>query len=317
MANRIQIPANFHELLPELKDKTFKWRLEYSSRTNNATIGYITHYSPVLADEKKPNGNIILAPGLASNADIEPLMQSITYWALTKRFNVYAITTFLGDFKPEITHELATQNTFSEFITLMDMGIDIIEEQCHNQWTCLIGHSFGATGAIEIFNKRIKDKKSPRLSAVILFAPYTTPQWHEYIKSVYKNRNCPPDITDQEFNKTPMGIISPHDICYSKQKRHITIYPTFFDDADNAEFRPDLMAQYNVPFTIVGGGRDKKSPVEMLRNIHSTLASGPNGHLFKYVEFPNSKHSFIDQHRDYNAIINLIKSQHIKKPRTK
>lgn len=317
MHSRYQIPANFHELLPELKDKTFKWRLEYSSRSENATIGYITHYSPIMDNDKKPNGNIILAPGLASNADIEPLMKAITYWALTKKFNVYSITTFLGDFKPEVTQELATRNTFPEFIKLMDMGIDLIEEQCHGQWTCLIGHSAGATGAIETFNKRIKDNKTPRVSAAILFAPWSTTQWHDFIKSIYKVRRCPPNITDEEFARTPMGLVSPHDITQNNATRYVTILPEFYDYMEMSNFRPDLMSQYNIPVTIVGGGRDRKSPVEMLKNIHKTLSNGPNGHLFKFVEFPDSKHSFIDQHKDYMSITKLIQSQHIRKKRTK
>lgn len=317
MNSRYQIPANFYELLPELKEKTFKWRLEYSSRSENATIGYITHYSPILDNGKKPNGNIILAPGLASNADIEPLMKVITYWALTKKFNVYSITTFLGDFKPEVTPALAARNTFPEFIKLMDMGIDLIEEQCRDQWTCLIGHSAGATGAIEIFNKRIKENKTPRVSAAILFAPWCTTQWHDFIKSVYKVRYCSPNITDEEFAKTPMGLISPHDIAQNNCMRYVTILPEFYDYMETSNFRPDLMSQYNIPVTIVGGGRDRKSPVEMLKSVHKILASGPNGHMFRFVEFPNSKHSFIDQHKDYLSIIRLIQSQHIKKRRSK
>ena len=317
MNSRYQIPANFYELLPELKENTFKWRLEYSSRSENATIGYITHYSPILDNGKKPNGNIILAPGLASNADIEPLMKVITYWALTKKFNVYSITTFLGDFKPEVTPALAARNTFPEFIKLMDMGIDLIEEQCRDQWTCLIGHSAGATGAIEIFNKRIKENKTPRVSAAILFAPWCTTQWHDFIKSVYKVRYCSRNITDEEFAKTPMRLISPHDIAQNNCMRYVTILPEFYDYMETSNFRPDLMSQYNIPVTIVGGGRDRKSPVEMLKSVHKILASGPNGHMFRFVEFPNSKHSFIDQHKDYLSIIRLIQSQHIKKRRSK
>ncbi len=317
MHSRYQIPANFYDLLPELKEKTFKWRFEYSSRSENATIGYITHYSPIIENEKKPNGNIILAPGLASNADIEPLMKALTYWALTKKFNVYSITTFLGDFKPEVTQELANRNTFPEFIKLMDMGIDLIEEQCHGQWTCLIGHSAGATGAIEIFNKRIKDNKKPRVSAAILFAPWCTTQWHDFIKSFYKVRHCHPNITEEEFATTPIGLVSPHDITQNNGTRYITILPKFYDYMETSNFRPDLMSQYNIPVTIVGGGRDRKSPVEMLKNVHKTLSNGPNGHLFKFVEFPNSKHSFIDQHKDYISITKLIQSQHIRKKRSK
>ncbi len=312
-----RIPANFYEYLPELKEKTFKWRFEYSSRSNNATIGYIAHYSPVVPNGKHINGNIILVPGLASNADIEPLMKTITYWALTNRFNVYAITTFLGDFKGEVTPEMAQRNTFPEFIKLMDMGIDLIEKHCQNQWTCLIGHSAGATGAIEVFNKRIKENKTPRLSAAILFAPWSTTQWHDFIKSVYRVRHCAPNITDADFAQTPMGLISPHDIAAANQLRYVTVFPDFYDYMEISNFRPELMGQYNIPVTIVGGGRDRKSPVDMLRNIYKTLSNGPNGHLFKYVEFPNSKHSFIDQHKDYASIIKLIQSQHIRKKRSK
>lgn len=314
---RQQIPANFYDLLPELKEKTFKWRFEYSTRSENATIGYITHYSPILPDNKNTNGNIILAPGLASNADIEPLMKAITYWALIKNFNVYSITTFLGEFKKEVTHEMAERNTFPEFIKLMDMGIDLIEQQCHGQWTCLVGHSAGATGAVEIFNKRILDGKKPRVSAAILFAPWTTNEWHDYIRSIYKKRHCAPNVTDQEFARTPMGIISPHDIINVNHVRYVTIYPNFYDNMEKASFRPDLMSQYGIPITIVGGGRDKKSPANMLRDMHKTLAAGENGKNFKFVEFPSSKHSFIDQHKDYISIIKLIRSQHIRKPRTK
>ena len=315
MNSRLQIPANFHELLPELKEKTFKWRFEYSTRSENATIGHITHYSPILPDDKKPNGNIILAPGLASNADIEPVMKAITYWALTKNFNVYAITTFLGDFKPEITLDQAKRNTFPEFIKLMDMGIDLIEEQCRGQWTCLIGHSAGAAGAIEIFNKRVTENKTSRLSAAILFAPYCTSQWHNFIRSLYKVRNCPPDITDEEFANKPMGLISPHDLFNTNYLRYVTILPDFYDNLETSRFRPDLMAKYNIPITIVAGGRDRKSPIGMLRDIYQTLSLGPNGHLFKFIEFPNSKHSFIDQHKDYLSIIRLIQSQRIRRSR--
>ena len=312
-----QIPANFNEFLPGLKEKTFKWKFEYSSRSENATIGYITHYSPILPEGETPTGNIILAPGLASNADIEPLMKATTYWALTKHFNVYAITTFLGDFKPEVTPELAKRNTFPEFIKLMDMGIDLIEEQCQDQWTCLIGHSAGASGAIEVFNKRITQNKKIGLSAAILFAPWATVQWHDFIKAFYRTRNCPPDISDKEFAQMPMGLISPHDVANKNQLRYVTILPEFYDDIDTANFHPDLMAKYNIPVTIVGGGRDKKSPIDMLHERHNILAAGPNGHLFKFVEFPTSKHSFIDQHKDYMSIIKLIQSQHIRKKRTK
>lgn len=313
MAQRIQIPANFQEILPELKEKTFKWRFEYSSRTELSSVGYITHFSPV--STRPINGSIILSPGLASNCDTEPLMQAITYWALTKNFNIYTITTFLGDFKSENSSELAHRHTFPEFINLMEMGLGIIEEQCQNQWTCLIGHSVGGLGIIEFLNRRIQANKPLNFSSAILFAPYVTHQWLDFSKTFYRERNCPPETTDAEFAHTPIGLISPHDVFTSKQVRYISILPSFYDEMDAVEFRPDLMSKYQIPVTFVAGGRDKKSPTKMLQERVQTLQSITGNHQFKLIEFSNSKHSFIDQHRDYRAVIDLIKTQHVRRRR--
>ena len=164
--------SKYKNELPALKDAAFRWELKYSSRTENKTIGQISYYSV----NNTPSDNcIILAPGLASNTRSEPLMRIIEYWALTVKYDVYCLDTFLGNFLPEQSQELATKHTFAEYIDLIDTGLDRIESECKaNKYTysCLIGHSAGATGIFEIYNKRISDRKKLRFSASVLFAPY-------------------------------------------------------------------------------------------------------------------------------------------------
>lgn len=146
--------------LPALKDTTFRWELKYSSRTENKTIGQISYYSV----NNTPSENcIILVPGLASNTRTEPLMRIIEFWALSVKYDVYCLDTFLGNFLPETSQELAIKHTFDEYIDLIDTGLDKIESECKTNkynYSCLIAHSAGATAIIEMYNKRISDRKN-------------------------------------------------------------------------------------------------------------------------------------------------------------
>ena len=295
--------------LPALKDAAFRWELKYSSRTENKTIGQISYYSV----NNTPSDNcIILAPGLASNTRSEPLMRIIEYWALTVKYDVYCLDTFLGNFLPEQSQELATKHTFAEYIDLIDTGLDRIESECKaNKYTysCLIGHSVGATGIFEIYNKRISDRKKLRFSASVLFAPYICNDFVGYIKGFYKHRYFTPETTDTQFDNSVIGISSPHEPRPDGKFTYISVLPNIFDDVKQSEFKPELMDRYNIPITLVAGGRDKKSPPEELRKKFNILKSGKNGHLWKFVIFKDSKHSFIDQYGDWRAIIRLIQSQ--------
>lgn len=301
------IPKNYIDTLPALKDKCFAWKTEFSSKTDTATTGQITHYE---IREAVPHGNFVLVPGLASNTQIEPLMCAVTYWALSHKYNIYTVDTFLGDFKPECSADLATQNTMPEFLDLMDAGLEIVSKMSVGQWTCVIGHSLGATGVLEVANRRVQDNKPVGFSGMILFAPFVMGEWHEYTKNFIKRYQYP-DLSNEEFYKMPMKLISPHDVYYNKQVRCVSIYPKFYDDIDTLVPQPDLMAQYNIPITLVAGGKDRKSPPECIRDVYNALRE--RGANVKFVEFPESRHSFIDQHNDWNAILGLIKSQHKKK----
>lgn len=310
MKNKLTyIPDNYSEVLTVLKDKYFRWETNFCSRTENKTIGHITHYS---IDVSPAENCLILIPGLASNTRTEPLMKVIEYWALMHRHDVYCLDTFLGDFLPVVSQELAEKHTFSEFVDLIDTGMDVIEKDVKAKkynHSCLIGHSAGATAAFEIYNKRIHDRKKLRFSASIMFAPFVERSFIVYIKNFFKNFSFKNAVSDDVFQKTAIGINSPHEAQIDGRYTKISILPTFYDDVDAVEFRPELMDRYGIPITLVAGGRDKKSPPEELRKKYNVLREGKNGDLWKMVVFKGSRHSFIDQHKDYDAILRLIQSQ--------
>ena len=303
------IPDNYSDVLKELKGTHFCWEMNFSSRTENKTIGHITHYA--IGDTPADNC-LILIPGLASNTRTEPLMKVIEYWALMNRHDIYCLDTFLGDFLPDISQELAVKHTFNEYIDLIDTGLDVIEKDVKQKkyaYSCLVGHSAGATGTFEIYNKRIRERKKLRFSASVMFAPYLEHSFTIYIQDFYKKFSFKNQIDDETFKKSAIGLTSPHEPRPDGKYTKISILPTFYDDTDSVEFHPELMDKYNIPITLVAGGRDKKSPPEELRKKFNILRTGKNAHLWKFVVFKESRHSFIDQYKDWGAILRLIQSQ--------
>ena len=191
------IPDNYYEILNELKDKHFCWETNFCSRTENRTIGHITHYS---IDNSPAQNCLILIPGLASNTRTEPLMKVVEYWALTHRHDVYCLDTFLGDFLPFVSQELAEKHTFDEFINLVDTGMDIIEKDVKSKnyrHSCLIGHSAGAIGAFEIYNRRIRERKKLRFSASVMFAPHIEHSFTVYIQNFFKKFTFKNNINEE------------------------------------------------------------------------------------------------------------------------
>lgn len=304
------IPDNYSDVLAELKGKHFAWEMNFSSRTENKTIGHITHYA--IGDTPSANC-LILIPGLASNTRTEPLMKVIEYWALMNKHDIYCLDTFLGDFLPDTSQELANKHTFTEYIDLIDTGLDVIEKDVKGKkydYSCLIGHSAGATGTFEIYNKRIRERKKLRFSASVMFAPYLDHSFTAYIQKFYRKFSYNNEIDIETFKQSVIGLNSPHEPRLENGKyAKISVLPNFYDDMDSVEFCPELMDKYCIPITLVAGGQDKKSPPEELRTKYNILRSGKNGHLWKFVVFKDSRHSFIDQYKDWGAILRLIQSQ--------
>ncbi|MBR2286292.1 MAG: alpha/beta hydrolase [Alphaproteobacteria bacterium] len=301
------IPKNYADALPELKGKYFTWQMHFSSRTDLGTIGQITHYS--VGDVAR--GNFVLVPGLASNTQIEPLMGALSYWSLKHKYNIYALDTFLGNFKPEISAELAKKNTFPEFIDLMDAGLEIVSKMSMGKWTCVVGHSLGGTGVLEVFNRRVLQNRPVGFSGAILFAPYVTKEWFDFSKK-FMHHHQYPDLSDDEFEKVPMGLMSPHDVMLVRQNRYVSLFTKFYDEVVALQPRPDLMAQYNIPVTMVAGGKDQKSPIEYIRSIYNQVNEYSPKEKMRFVEFPESRHSFMHQHEDWVAILRVMRSQYVQ-----
>ena len=304
------IPDNWSDSLSEMKHQAFKWRLDYSSSTDNKTIGHITHYSI----SNDTTNCLILVPGLASNTNTEPLMRVITYWAIKNHHDVYCLDTFWGDFLPDISQQLAQKHTFSEYINLIDTGMDKIEAECKAKkykYSCVIAHSAGATATFELYNKRIRQRKKLRFSASIMFAPYLDHSFTTYIQDFIRTRPSmrkPPENAE-EFNNTAFGLVNPHEPRQNDQFQFVSILPSVYNDIDSVDFSPETMDKYGIPITLVAGGRDRKSPPNELRKKYKILRSGKNGHLWKFVIFKDSRHSFIDQYKDWGAVLRLIQSQ--------
>ncbi|MBP5707895.1 MAG: hypothetical protein J6W79_02775 [Alphaproteobacteria bacterium] len=305
------VPKDYAAELSQLKEQSFAWKMDFSSKTEIANIGHITHYE---IRDAKPYGNLVLVPGLASNTDIEPMMRAITYWSLKHKFNIYAIDSFFGDFTDNIDANAAAKNTVPEFVDLMDAGLDIVAKMSVNQWTCVIGHSLAGGAVLEVFNRRILKKQPIGYSAAVLFAPYVVRGWLDATKDFVKWHQYP-DVSYAEFYNSPIGVVSPHDFVEVGYARRISVYPKVYDD--DLKPRPDLMAQYKIPITLVAGGKDRKAPVEFIRGICDATLQYSNKTKITFVEFPESKHSFINQHNDWNAVLRLIQSQRVRTARTK
>ncbi|MBR6685608.1 MAG: hypothetical protein IKL37_05120 [Alphaproteobacteria bacterium] len=306
----IHIPDEWNTALNDLKQGAIQWRMEFCSHTEQKTIGHISHYSI----DKNATNCLILVPGLASNTDTEPLMRVITYWALVNNHDVYCLDTFWGRFLPTVSQELAQQQTFEEYINLIDTGMDRIETECKNHkysYSCVIGHSAGATATLEIYNRRILQHKKLRFSASIMFAPYVDKSFIEYITNFFVTHRSPSKepMSVEEIKRSAIGLVSPHEPRQNNQVRYLSVLPTVYSDVDSVRFCPEIMDKYGIPITLVAGGRDRKSPPNELRKKYNILREGKNGNLWKFVVFKNSRHGFIDQYKDWGAILRLIQSQ--------
>ncbi len=313
MVKRIFIPPDFGLELQDLKTQAFQWSMKYSINPENNPTSNITYYA---TDGRQPRANLILIPGLASHSKTEPLMHVVTYWGLKYKYNVFALDTFLGDFEPRISADKAEQNTYDALLKSIDTGLNLIQKHCAGEYTCVIAHSISATATLEVLNKYATENKPAPVSAAIVFAPYVSAGWHTTLKGILRKRFDLEHLSDTEFNNTPIGLSNPLALLNYPEWRYISILPKFLD---NSECEPDIkaMSKYKIPVTLVGGGRDRKAPIEDLRSLYQTLRTAPNGNLFRFVEFPTSKHSFLDQHKDWSAILRLIQSQHINPKRVK
>ena len=300
------IPNNFEELLPELKLKSLKWEAVCYSGTQINNSAKISYYEIMTNNSY---GSIILSPGLGTNTDIDPLMKMVTFWALTHRYNIITFNTFLGVFQDEPSFESAQKNTYPEFIALLESCIKFTERYFTNQKRILVGHSAGATGVIDAFNNIAEKDEKTNINSVMLFAPWSCAEWHEYFKeTIYKR--CDSNGFDNKYEILP--ITNLFDGWENKKCRYVSVLPKFFDEMGQSPFRPDLMNKWNTYVTLVAAEKDKKAPPVHIKKRFEELEKQPNKNLFEYILLPNAKHSFLKIYENNQSVISLIKSQRKK-----
>ena len=88
----------------------------------------------------------------------------------------------MWDFQDEPSFESAQKNTYPEFIALLESCIKFTERYFTNQKRILVGHSAGATGVIDAFNNIAEKDEKTNINSVMLFAPWSCAEWHEYFR---------------------------------------------------------------------------------------------------------------------------------------
>lgn len=297
------IPNDFKARADNLMDDRLNWNVTYSIKDASAVLSCYVNQDT----SRDAIGNLICVPGVASNTFAEPMMRAIIYWGLSNEFNVFCINTFLGDFRSNVTDAQLQSHSYRMFVDLVGQGIKMVENYRLGP-NYIVAHSMGATAVFDSINRRIMNNKPTAIKGAVMFAPYVG-SCNLVRMSTLLHRRFWPGVSYEEFMQRPIQLNNPSiDV-----KKFITIYPQFFADAGNATdniFQPHIMSQYDMPVTIIGGGQDLKVPAVQLRKLSHELTAMPNGNLFKYIEFPNAKHSFNHQHDNAGMITKIIKAQH-------
>ena len=297
------IPNNFDELLPDLKSKTLKWETVCYSGTKINQSAKISYYATI---STSPYGDIILSPGLGTNTDIDPLMETITYWGLTHRYNIITLNTFLGNFIDQPSFEQAQNNTYPEFVSLLESCVKFIEPYSIASKNILIGHSAGATGIIDALNNIAKKEEKININSVMLFAPWVSKEWFDAFRDMIYQR-CESNKFENPHKILPIMNIFDADL--TKKARYMSIMPKFLTEMTDSPFRPDLMNKWNTYITIIAGSKDRKISTKALQERFQELEKQPNRNLFQFITLPDAKHSFLQIYKDNQSVISLIKSQ--------
>ena len=301
---------NVEKHLVEAKSRTLKWRTVCYSQTNSnctATISYYASMNPYAC------GDIVLFPGLATNTEIDPLMKSLLFWALTHRRNVFTVDTFVGDFKEQISfteaREFATKNTYKEFVTLIEQSIKFIQHYTIPNKNILVGHSAGATGLTNAMNNLTEQNVKTNIGSVILFAPCFGNLQRGTIDNAVKRR------MESNHSEYPEGVLvmpNAQDIWLTKKMRHIYIAPNFISDMFTSAFKPDLMNKWGTYITIVAAEKDTKVSFNYLKQYFDKMVQGNNSDLFRFIPLQNTQHCILLANQNNKQIVNVIKTQKTK-----
>jgi len=302
--------SKFKDFLIEVKNKTLKWENVCFSGTKNNSHAIISYYASM-----NPNtyGDIVLVPGLATNTDIDPFMKNLMFWGLNHRRNVITVDTFIGDFKDTISTteatQLATQNTYSEFVSLLEQSIKYIQPYVIPNKNILIGHSAGATGLTDALNNLVVQNTKTNIGAVMLFAPCFGTQQRGSIDNAVRRR------IESNNGEYPSGVLimpNAQDVWKMGRLRNVYISPNFIGDMFDSVFRPDLMNKWNTNITIVAAQNDTKVSVKCLEQCFKKMKNMSHADLFKMITLSDSQHSILAPNQNNKNVLNIVKNQRTK-----
>ena len=302
------IPDNFEEKLPNLKNKTLRWRNLYRSGTTINSESNISFYQN--NGNNPAVGNLILVPALATNSSVDPLMKTIQYWGLTHRYNVFNIDTFLGDFERELTPEEVQKNTYPEFKAIVKQSIDFILPYTDNKPICIVGHCVSSTAISDILNDCVRNKEKLPVHGAVLFAPFPEIPQSKYDSLMMRRLQI-------ESAKQASGVIDPVTMIKFQHIKFVCAMQNFIKTAESVKFEPEIMSQWGIPVSFVIAGRDKISPASRTKENLEKLNSCNGSTESHYLYIPNKKHSFEKFYDDSVAVIELIKQQRKKHQRIK
>lgn len=299
--SKLGIPENFADKLPDLKSKTLKWETLYKSGTEKNSKTTISFYQSLNSNV----GNLVLVPGMASNSKIDPLMKMIQYWGLTHRYNIINIDSFLGDFEKEITPDNIHDYDYSELKTVLQRSLKFIQPHIANKHSCIIGHCVSTTIITDMLNDDIKNGEALPVQSAILFAPFPKilPSKYDAIMSrrmqiEAENKNC--------------AILDPITALKLKHMKFICAMHDFIETVEAIPFEPEIIAQWGIPVSFVVAGRDKISPATRAKENFEQITKEQGTTKAQYLYLPERKHTFEQLYKNYNDIIQIIKTQRNK-----
>ena len=296
--SRLGLPENFADELPNLKSKTLKWETSYKSGTqinSETTISFYQGLNPAI-------GNLILVPGMATNSKVDPLMRLIQYWGLTHRYNIINIDSFLGDFEKDVTADNANNYTYSELKVGLSGSIRFIQPIVADKHTCIIGHCVSTTIITDIFKEYIKNREEIPVQSAIFFAPFP-----KFTKSKFDiiATKC---AQMKKKNKSTENL-DPITALKLKHMKFICAMHGFIETVENIPFEPEIVARWGIPVSLVIAGRDSISPATRAKENFERILKEQGTTKLQYLYLPERKHTFEQLYKNYNDIIQIIKTQ--------
>jgi len=287
------IPNNYQQKLPGLLHDTKKWTATYFMGSNQDLVNTVSFHTP----QNNYKGNIILIPGIGTNTNIDPLMLAISYWALTHKYNLFCINTFINKFKTIISEQNQPEQNWSDYTDSLHIALEHISYTTKG-YTCIIGHSAGATGLVSTLNQMNKNNQQINFSSIILFAPFVNNSWYETLKQFSQKNHKSENLI---FLANIFNQQTPH--------MYIPITYNFFDALCDQPFEPEIMSNWGIPTTIIAGEKDKKATPKDLYEKYKILQTYPNGDKFNYIEIPNTKHNFLNIPNNKEIILQILHNQ--------